>query len=77
MKHAFTMRSIAMLWSATVPDQTDATWMHGAILDVVLGFEFCFGNFLENERSLQLTSCLYLQSTNDSSELEYRFWVMI
>lgn len=49
MKHAFTICSIAMLWSATVSDQADATWLHGVILDVVLGFEFCFRNFLENE----------------------------
>lgn len=49
MKHTFTIRSIAMLWSMTVCDQVGATWLRRAILDVVVGFEFCFRNFLESE----------------------------
>lgn len=47
------------------PGQADATCLHGAVLGVVLRSDFCFRNFLENEGSLQQTSCLYLQGVND------------
>lgn len=45
MKHTFPICSIAMLGSATVPGQADATQLCGAELNVVLDVSFASGTF--------------------------------